>query len=66
MSRYCTALLKAVSFTDFNPLGACVAEEQQSDENSLKMKTSRAYHEVATKISEEQCHCPQEKFQFSP
>ena len=32
VSRYCTALLKALSFIDLKPLGACVAEKQQSDE----------------------------------
>ena len=32
ISRYCTALLKAASFVDLNPLGACIAEKQQSDE----------------------------------
>ena len=32
ISRYCTALLKAVSFIDLNQLGACVLEKQQSDE----------------------------------
>ena len=35
-SRYCTALLKAVSFIDLNPLGACIAEKQQSDEKFFK------------------------------
>ena len=34
-----------------NSLGACIAEKQQSDGNSL---------------SEAQCHHPQGKFQFSP
>ena len=33
---YCTALLKAVSFVDLNPLGACIAEKQQSDEKLSK------------------------------
>ena len=32
ISRYCTALLKAVNFIDLNPLGACIAEKEQSDE----------------------------------
>ena len=41
-SRYYTALLKAMGFTGLNPLGAYVAEKQQSEENSLKVKTSRA------------------------
>ena len=37
------ASLKAVSFIDLNPLGACAAVKQQSDKkNSLKVKTSRA------------------------
>ena len=42
MSRYCTALLKAVSFTDFNPLGACIAEEQQSDEKLSKSENKQS------------------------
>ena len=36
ISRYCTALLKAMSFIDLNPLGACIAEKQQSDEKLSK------------------------------
>ena len=32
MSRYCVGLLKAVSL---NPLGACIAEKQQSDKKTL-------------------------------
>ena len=38
-----SAFLKALSFIDLKPLGAFVAEKQQSEKkNSLKVKTSRA------------------------
>ena len=36
ISRCCTALLKALSFIDLKPLGACLAEKQQSDEKLSK------------------------------
>ena len=55
ISRYCAAFLKAVIFIGLNSLVAYIAEKQQSDEKLL-----------ATKLSEEQCHRRQGKFQFSP
>ena len=42
ISRYCTALLKAVSFIDLNPLGACIAEKQQSDEKLSKKEIKQS------------------------
>ena len=66
ISRYCAALLKAVSFIDPNPLGACIAEKQESYEKLSKWKEADLNHVVATEISEEQCHRPQGIFQFSP
>ena len=42
ISRYCTALLKAVGFIDLNPLGACVAEKQQSDEKPSKSEKKQS------------------------
>ena len=42
ISRYCTALLKAVSFIDLNPLGACIAEKQQSDEKLSKSENKQS------------------------
>ena len=42
ISRYCTALLKAVSFIDRNPLGPCVAEKQQSDERLSKSENKQS------------------------
>ena len=41
ISIYCTALLKAVSFADLNPLGACIAEKQQSDEKLSKRENKQ-------------------------
>ena len=35
------ALLKAVSFIDLNPLSACVAEKQQSDEKLTKIENKQ-------------------------
>ena len=37
-----TALWKAVSFIDLNPLGACIAEKQQSDENFSKSENKQS------------------------
>ena len=37
-----TALWKAVSFIDLNPLGACIAEKQQSDENFSKSEKKQS------------------------
>ena len=39
MCRYCTSLLKAVSL---NPLGACFAEKQQSDEKLSKSENKQS------------------------
>ena len=39
ISRYCTALLKAVSL---NPLGACIAEKQQSDEKISRSENKQS------------------------
>ena len=38
-SRYCTGLL---SFVDLNPIGACVAEEQQSDKKLSKSESKQS------------------------
>ena len=40
--RYCTALLKAMSFIDLNPLAACVAEKQQIDEKLSKSENKKS------------------------
>ena len=61
-SRYCTALLKAVSFTDLNTLGASVAEKHQSGEKPSKSENKQQSHEVATETNDEQCYRPQGKF----
>ena len=37
-----TALLKAVSFIDLNPLGACAAEKQQSDRKLFKSENKQS------------------------
>ena len=42
ISRYCTALLKAVSFIDLNPFGACVVKKQQSDEKLSKSENKQS------------------------
>ena len=42
ISRYCTALPKAVSFINLNPLGACVAGKQQSDEKLCKSENNQS------------------------
>ena len=42
ISRYFTALLKAVSFIDVNPLCAFVAEKQQSNKKLSKSENKQS------------------------
>ena len=42
ISRYCTALLKAVKFIDLNPFGACIAEKQHSNKKFSKSENKQS------------------------
>ena len=42
ISGYCTALLKAVSFIPLNPLGAYIAEKQQSHQKLSKSENKQS------------------------